>query len=197
MTDIIEPVTNGDERVDQPALAEQLLAEAQANNVELIGAGGLLNQLTKRVLEAALEAEMTEHLGYDKHDPAGRGSGNSRNGVRPKTVLTEIGPVDIDVPRDTDASFTPRIVRKRQRRLDGVNQTVLSLGSRGLTTGEISAQDQPGRTDRRRLPGRPSGVLVGGRRQLRRHHPQDTRDAAVRAGRRDVPPRAGTAAGGA
>jgi putative transposase len=139
MTDTIDAVTDGDERVDQQALAEQLLAEAKANNVELIGPGGLLNQLTKRVLETALEAEMTEHLGYDKHDPAGRGSGNSRNGVRSKTVLTEIGPVDIDVPRDVDASFEPAIVRKRQRRLDGVNQIVLSLASRGLTTGEISA----------------------------------------------------------
>ena len=88
MTETIEVVTDGDERVDQQALAEQLLAEAKANNVELIGPGGLLNQLTKRVLETALEAEMTEHLGYDKHDPAGRDSGNSRNGVRTKTVLT-------------------------------------------------------------------------------------------------------------
>jgi hypothetical protein len=88
MTETIEVVTNGDERMDQQALAEQLLAEAKANNVELIGPGGLLNQLTKRVLESALEAETTEHLGYDQHDPVGRGSGNSRNGVRPNTVLT-------------------------------------------------------------------------------------------------------------
>ena len=88
MTETIEVVTDGNERVDQQALAEQLLAEAKANNVELIGPGGLLNQLTKRVLETALEAEMTDHLGYDKHDPAGRDSGNSRNGVRTKTVLT-------------------------------------------------------------------------------------------------------------
>jgi len=139
MTETIEVVTDSDERVDQQALAEQLLAEAKANNVELIGPGGLLNQLTRRVIESALEAEMTEHLGYDKHHPVGRGSGNSRNGVRTKTVLTEIGPVEIDVPRDTDSSFTPAIVRKRQRRLDGVNQIVLSLASRGLTTGEISA----------------------------------------------------------
>lgn len=132
-------MTDGEERVNQQALAEQLMAEAKASNVELIGPGGLLNQLTKRVLETALEAEMTEHLGYDKHDSVGRGTGNSRNGVRTKTVLTEIGPVEINVPRDTDSSFTPAIVRKRQRRLDGVNQIVLSLASRGLTTGEISA----------------------------------------------------------
>src|SRR6478736_5678627 len=125
--------------VDHKELAEQLLAQAKEQGIELVGPNGLLNQLTKNVLESALEAEMTEHLGYDKHDPAGRGSGNSRNGVRAKTVLTEIGPVDIDVPRDVDSSFEPAIVRKRQRRLDGVNQIVLSLTSRGLTTGEISA----------------------------------------------------------
>jgi transposase-like protein len=98
-----------------------------------------LNQLTKNVLETALEAEMSEHLGYDKHDPAGRGSGNSRNGSRSKTVLTEIGPVQIEVPRDTDASFDPQIVRKRQRRLTGIDQIVLSLTAKGLTTGEVAA----------------------------------------------------------
>ena len=98
-----------------------------------------MNQLTKRVFETALEEEMSEHLGYDKHDPVGRNGGNSRNGVRSKTVLTEIGPVEIDVPRDTDASFEPQIVKKRQRRLTGVDEIVLSLTARGLTTGEISA----------------------------------------------------------
>ena len=82
---------------------------------------------------------MTDHLGYDKHDPVGRNLGNSRNGVRSKTVLTEIGPVEIDVPRDLDATFQPRIVKKRQRRLTGVDEIVLSLTAQGLTTGEISA----------------------------------------------------------
>ena len=125
--------------VDQQQLAEQLLAQAREQGVELVGPGGLLNQLTKKVLEAALEAEMSDHLGYDKHHPAGRNHGNSRNGIRSKTVLTEIGPVEIEVPRDVDASFQPKIVRKRQRRLTGVDQIVLSLSARGLTTGEISA----------------------------------------------------------
>ena len=125
--------------MDQQQLAEQLLAQAREQGVELVDPGGLLNQLTKKVLETALEAEMSDHLGYDKHHPAGRNHGNSRNGIRPKTVLTEIGPVEIDVPRDVDASFQPKIVRKRQRRLTGVNQIVLSLSARGLTTGEISA----------------------------------------------------------
>lgn len=125
--------------VDQRQLAEQLLAQAKEQGVELVGPNGLLNQLTKNVLETALDAEMSEHLGYDKHDPAGRGSGNSRNGTRAKTVFTEIGPVEIEVPRDTNASFDPVIVKKRQRRLTGIDEIVLSLTAKGLTTGEIAA----------------------------------------------------------
>ena len=125
--------------LDEQGVAEQLVAQAREKGIELVGPNGLLSQLTKRVLETALEAEMSDHLGYDKHDPVGRNHGNSRNGVRSKTVLTEIGPVDIEVPRDVDASFEPTIVKKRQRRLTGVDQIVLSLSARGLTTGEISA----------------------------------------------------------
>jgi transposase-like protein len=136
MTETLEPVAN---EVDQRELAEQLLAQAKAQGVELLGPNGLLNQLTKNVLETALEAEMTEHLGYDKHDSAGRDGGNSRNGTRAKTVFTEIGPVEIEVPRDTDSTFDPTIVRKRQRRLTGVDEIVLSLSAKGLTTGEIAA----------------------------------------------------------
>ena len=83
--------------------------------------------------------EITDHLGYDKHDPAGAGSGNSRNGIRSKTVLTDVGPVEIAVPRDRDGSFEPQIVKKRQRRLTGVDEMVLSLSARGLTHGDISA----------------------------------------------------------
>ena len=136
MTDTIGPVTA---RIDQQQLAQQLVASARAEGVELVGPGGVLTGLTKTVLETALEAEMDEHLGYDKHAVAGRDGGNSRNGTRPKTVLTEIGPVEIEVPRDRDASFDPIIVRKRQRRLDGIDEIVLSLTARGLTTGEVSA----------------------------------------------------------
>ncbi|MER7908081.1 IS256 family transposase [Streptomyces sp. NPDC095614] len=128
--------------MDQKQLAEQLLAQAKEQGVELMGPNGLLNQLTKNVLETALDAEMTEHLGYEKHDAAGRGSGNSRNGTRSKTVLTEIGPVEIEVPRDVDSSFDPQIVKKRQRRLTGIDEIVLSLTAKGLTTGEISAHFQ-------------------------------------------------------
>jgi len=98
-----------------------------------------LQQLTKRFLEAALEAEMDEHLGYDKHDPAGRNGGNSRNGRRSKTLLTEVGPVDIAVPRDRDGTFAPTIVPKRSRRLGGVEDLVISLSAKGLTHGEICA----------------------------------------------------------
>ncbi|MGH3338704.1 MAG: transposase, partial [Propionibacteriaceae bacterium] len=126
-------------QIDQQQLAEDLVAQARAEGVQLVGEGGLLTGLTKSVLETALDAEMYEHLGYDKHDPAGRDGGNSRNGYRAKTVLTEIGPVEIEVPRDRDGSFTPAIVRKPQRRLDGIDEIVLSLTARGLTTGEIAA----------------------------------------------------------
>src|SRR5262245_6255383 len=83
---------------------------------------------------------MGEHLGYDKHVPMGRNGANSRNGTRAKTVLTEIGPVEIEVPRDREGSFDPQIVRKRQRRLDGIGEIVLSLTARGLTTGEVAAR---------------------------------------------------------
>jgi transposase-like protein len=126
-------------QIDQQQLAEELVDKARAEGVELLGQGGLLTGLMKSVFETALEAEMTGHLGYGKHEVMGRNGGNSRNGTRIKTVLTEIGPVDIEVPRDRDGTFEPAIVRKRQRRLDGVDGIVLSLSARGLTTGEIAA----------------------------------------------------------
>jgi putative transposase len=124
--------------VDGP-LIEEMVTRARAQGLELTGPNGLLGQLTKRVLESALEGEITDHLGYDKHERAGQEKSNSRNGTRSKTVLTDIGPVEIDVPRDRDGSFEPQIVAKRQRRLGGVEDMVLSLSAKGLTTGEISA----------------------------------------------------------
>lgn len=133
--EMIDPVTG--EIIDQQQIAEQLLAQAKEQGVSLVGPGGLLGGLTKTVLETALEAEMTEHLGYEKHTVSE--SENARNGTRSKTVLTEIGAVEIDVPRDRDGSFQPKIVRKRQRRLDGIDEIVLSLTARGLTTGEVAA----------------------------------------------------------
>src|SRR5918993_1526121 len=105
----------------------------------LSGEGGLLAQLTKRLVESALEGEITDHLGYERHDATGRDGGNSRNGHRSKTVLTEVGPVEIEVPRDRDGSFEPKIVAKRQRRLTGVDELVISLSAKGLTTGEVQA----------------------------------------------------------
>jgi putative transposase len=122
-----------------PVLVGRMVTQAREQGLQLSGEGGLLQQLTKIVLESALEGEITDHLGYDKHDPAGANSGNSRNGARAKTVLTDVGPVEVTVPRDRQGSFEPRIVRKRQRRLSGVEDLVLSLSAKGLTTGEISA----------------------------------------------------------
>ncbi|BAX97825.1 IS256 family transposase [Mycobacteroides stephanolepidis] len=136
MTETMDDMAN---QIDTAAVAAQLLAQAGEQGVELVGPDGLLNALTKQVLESALQAEMDEHLGYEKHQVAGRNGGNSRNGVREKTVLTEIGPVQIEVPRDTDARFDPKIVRKRQRRLTGIDQIILSLTAKGLTTGEVAA----------------------------------------------------------
>lgn len=124
---------------EQEAAAE-LVRQAKERGLSLTGPDGLLKQLTKSVIEAALSEEMTEHLGYEKHDPAGTGSPNVRNGTRAKTVLTEsTGSVEIDVPRDRASTFEPQIVKKRQRRLNGVDEVVLSLYAKGLTTGEISA----------------------------------------------------------
>jgi transposase-like protein len=124
--------------VDQQ-LIEQLADRARSEGLQLTGEGGLLARLTKRVVESAFEGEMDDHLGYGKHDPAGRNGGNSRNGTRAKTVLTEAGPVQLAVPRDRDGSFAPQLVKKRQRRLSGVDDLVISLSAKGLTHGEICA----------------------------------------------------------
>ena len=136
MTSISEPAARSPE---DEQLAEELVKRAKNEGVELVGPGGLLAGLTKNVLEAGLEAEMSEHLGYDKHDPAGRNKANSRNGTRAKKLLTDVGPVDIEVPRDRDGSFEPKLVKKRQRRLTGVDEMVISLTAKGWTTGEVAA----------------------------------------------------------
>jgi putative transposase len=121
------------------SLAEQLVEQAKADGRSLVGPGGLLADLTKQVLETGLEVEMEDHVGYAKHAAEGRNHGNSRNGTRSKTVITEIGPVELDVPRDRDGTFEPLTVRKGQRRLDGVDSMVISLTAKGLTTGEVEA----------------------------------------------------------
>src|SRR5512142_3254639 len=112
----------GRDGAELPAADEQLLRElterARTGGLKLTGEGGLLGKLTKMVVEGALEGELDDHLGYEKNDAAGRNGGNSRNGHRAKTVITEAGPVEISVPRDRESSFEPKIVAKRQRRLE-------------------------------------------------------------------------------
>jgi putative transposase len=126
--------------VEELETARQLVRQARSRGVELTGPQGLLKALTKTVVETALDEEMSEHLGYDKHETVGRNLGNSRNGKRSKTLLTSSsGDVQIDMPRDRDGTFEPVIVKKRQRRLTDVDEVVLSLYAKGLTTGEISA----------------------------------------------------------
>jgi putative transposase len=119
-----------------PDAVDRMLADADAAGVS---AEGLLQQLTRTVLERALGAELDDHLGYVKGDPAGNGSGNSRNGGYGKTVTTASGPVRIEVPRDRNATFDPKIVAKGQRRLPQVDDMILSLYARGMTTRDIQA----------------------------------------------------------
>lgn len=114
-----------------------LLAQIDAGQVTLTGEGGLLPGLIKLALERGLAAELTEHLGYDKGDPAGRALPNARNGSTPKTVQTEAGPVPLDVPRDRDGSFTPRLVPKGQRRIGGLDDMIISLYAGGMTLRDI------------------------------------------------------------
>jgi putative transposase len=122
-----------------PAAIDRLLADAEDAGVGIDGEGGLLQQMMKAVLERALQVEMADHLGYEAGDPAGRGSGNSRNGRYPKTVATTAGPVTVDVPRDRTGAFEPVIVPKGKRRLAQVDDMILSLYARGMTTRDITA----------------------------------------------------------
>jgi transposase-like protein len=122
-----------------PSAIDALLADAKAAGTPIDGVDGLLNQMTKAVLERALQTEMTHHLGYDRADPAGAGSGNSRNGSSTKTVSTTNGPVTITVPRDRNGEFEPRIVPKRARRVGQIDELVLSCYARGMSTRDIEA----------------------------------------------------------
>jgi putative transposase len=117
-------------------MLNELLKEYQKPE-DLIGQNGLLKQLQKRLLEKALGGELTAHLGYEKHDPAGKNSGNSRNGTTPKTMKGEFGHLELETPRDRNGSFAPQIVAKGQRRFEGFDKAIISLYSRGLTTREI------------------------------------------------------------
>lgn len=125
--------------VMSPEAMDALLADAQAAGIAVDGPDGLIQQMIKAVLERALDVEMADHLGYDKGDPAGTGSGNSRNGFTSKTVITTAGQARIDVPRDRNGTFAPTIVPKRVRRLGGTTDMILSLYARGMTTRDIKA----------------------------------------------------------
>ena len=119
---------------------DRMIADAKETGISLLdGPDGLIGQLTARIIERALGAEMDDHLGYEKGDPAGRGTGNSRNGHYGKTLTTQAGPVRISVPRDRNSEFEPRIVKKGQRRAGPVDEIILSLYARGLTTRDIQA----------------------------------------------------------
>ncbi len=125
------------ERISDEVI-DQLLAGASTEE-EIAGPGGLLAELTKRLVERAMEVELTDHLGYEPHAEPPGGTGNTRNGTSPKTLVTEHGQVGIDAPRDRDGSFAPKIVRKRQRRFEGFDDKILALYSRGLSTRDIEA----------------------------------------------------------
>jgi transposase-like protein len=142
MTDQNLPAMPANVLPDETAMkdwAELLVARERSAGVELTGDGGLLTGLVRQVLQTGLEVEMTEHLGYERHAVEGRGSGNSRNGTTPKRVTTEVGQVDLQVPRDREGTFDPVTIPKYQRRLDGLSGNVISLYAKGLTTGEIQA----------------------------------------------------------
>ena len=123
----------------EAGLLDELMARVDAGEVQLTGEGGFLPAMIKAVLERGLQAELTDHLGYDKGDPAGRGSPNSRNGSTPKTVATEVGDVPLDTPRDRAGSFEPRLVPKGARRVGGLDEMIISLYAGGMTIRDIQA----------------------------------------------------------
>src|SRR3954453_1896116 len=126
-----------DRRISDEVI-DELLAGASTEE-EIAGPGGLLAELAKRLVERALEVELTEHVGYEPHCEPPGGAQNTRNGTTPKTLLTEHGKVQVDAPRDRDGSFEPKIVRKRQRRFVGFDEKILALYSRGLSVRDIQA----------------------------------------------------------
>ncbi len=116
---------------------DAVMANVDAGGLELLGPNGVLAELTKRLIERGLNEELSDHLGYEPGDPGGRGSGNNRNGTSAKTVLTDIGAVDLDIPRDRNGTFEPQLVPKHARRLEGFNANIVHLYARGLTTRDI------------------------------------------------------------
>jgi len=135
---ILESVPDDLRRRLPDEVVDELLAGARTEE-EIVGPGGLLSQLTKRLVERALEVELTDHLGYERHQEPPGGAGNQRNGSTPKTLVTEHGPVQVNTPRDREGSFEPRLVRKRQRRFEGFDEKILALYARGMSTRDIEA----------------------------------------------------------
>jgi len=124
-----------------PELLDELLKDYKSP-ADMFGDDGLLQQLTKAVVERALQGEMTHHLGYERHDPAGQNSGNSRNGKSKKTIKGKRGQIEIDVPRDRASEFEPQLIKKGQTRFDGFDDKIISMYSRGMTCREIKAHLQ-------------------------------------------------------
>ena len=135
-SEIMKP---GKEPVVDEETLDRLMAQVDAEGLELLGPDGVLTELTSRIMNRALETERTHHLGYEPGDPAGNGSCNSRNGYSDKTVLTDAGAVPVKIPRDRDGSFEPALVVKHQRRLEGFNDIVISLIARGMSTRDTQA----------------------------------------------------------
>ncbi len=133
------PVPAGGDPASMDDWAARLVDQARADGVALTGDGGLLTDLMRHVLQRGLEVELSEHLGYERHAVEGRGSGNSRNGSYPKTITTEVGEVEVLMPRDRAGTFEPVTIPKHQRRLDGLTGNVISLYAKGMTTGDIQA----------------------------------------------------------
>src|SRR5450755_3218564 len=129
-----------DKRISNQVI-DELLAGASTEE-EIAGSGGLLAELTKRLVERAMEVELTDHVGYEPHQEPPGGGQNTRNGAPPKTLICEHGKVAINAPRDRDGSFEPQIVKKRQRRFVGFDEKLLALYSRGLSTRDIEAHLQ-------------------------------------------------------
>ena len=125
-----------DELVDAGML-DELMSKVDAGGLQLTGEGGFLSEMIRAVLERGMQAELSEHLGYDKGDPAGRGSPNSRNGSTPKTLATEVGDVELATPRDRAGTFEPALVPKGARRLGGLEEMIISLYAGGMTVRDI------------------------------------------------------------
>jgi putative transposase len=147
MTEVLDTAEMGRPRRDKdeprmfdPEVIDQLIADAREQGIDVAGEGGVFAQLAKAVMERSLAAELTDHLGYEEGDPAGHGTGNSRNGTTPKKLATEFGVLDLEIPRDRNATFDPQTVRKGQRRREGIDNLVVGLYGRGLTLSAIQSQ---------------------------------------------------------